>query len=155
MRNIFLGLVAALMFVVGSVQCSASDFGSTEEQAEAVALLNELRDSVGVDELYWDPDSFVQAAAEVRAEELEQYFSHTRPDGSDCFTALQEFDIGYRTCGENIAYGTALDAEGVIELWTNSPGHYANMVKGDFTEVGLASWHADDGSVYWVQMFIG
>ncbi len=155
MRKIFFGLLTACLMIVGSMQCQASEYGSTEEQAEAVELLNELRESVGVDELYWDPDSFIQAAAEVRAEELEQYFSHTRPDGSDCFTALREFDIDYRTCGENIAYGTALDADGVIEMWTNSPGHYANMINGEFGEVGLASWHADDGIVYWVQMFIG
>ena len=42
-------------------------------------------------------------AADIRAREIAQVFSHNRPDGSSCFTVLEECDLAYRTAGENIA----------------------------------------------------
>lgn len=153
--KIFATLIFCLTFIFSYSKVEAANFGSTDEESEAVQLLNNVRAEVGLRDLSWNPNSNLQRAAEVRAQELEELFSHTRPDGSDCFSALQEFGIRYRTCAENIAYGTSLDAEGVIELWYNSPGHYANMTNGDLREVGLASWHSDDGNVYWVQLFKG
>ena len=148
-------LILCASFIFGVSKVEAASFGSVDEQAEAVQLLNEVRAEVGLEALNWDPNSKLQAAARIRAQELEELFSHTRPDGTSCFTILKAYRINYRTCAENIAYGTNLDAEGVIELWYNSPGHYKNMTNADVTEVGLASWHDDGGNVYWVQLFKG
>lgn len=47
----------------------------------------------------------LQRAADIRKEELKTDFSHTRPDGTPCFTVLDECDIVYSTAGENIASG--------------------------------------------------
>lgn len=153
--KIFPVILFCAMFLMTAAKVEAANFGSVDEQAEAVQLLNEVRAEVGLRALNWNPKSKLQAAARIRAQELEELFSHTRPDGSDCFTIFNEYRISYRTCAENIAYGTRLSAQGVIELWYNSPGHYANMTNADVTEVGLASWHADNGNVYWVQLFRG
>ena len=152
--KIFSALIFAI-FLIAAVKVEAASFGSVDEQAEAVDLLNEVRAEVGLDALNWNPNSKLQAAARIRAQELEELFSHTRPDGSECFTIFEMYRINYRAAAENIAYGTRLSAEGVIELWRNSPGHYKNMTNADVTEVGLASWHADNGNVYWVQLFKG
>lgn len=152
--KIFTALICAI-FLLAAAKVEAANFGSVDEQAEAVQLLNEVRAEVGLDALNWNHNSKLQAAARIRAQELEELFSHTRPDGSSCFTIFEVYRINYRTCAENIAYGTRLSAEGVIELWYNSPGHYKNMTNADVTEVGLASWHADNGNVYWVQLFKG
>ena len=151
MRNLIATFLFCALFAFSGI-AAASDYA---EEAEAVKLLNELRAEVGLHSLKWNPNSKLQAAAKMRAQELEEVFSHTRPDGTSCFTVLGEFGIGYRVCAENIAYGTWLDAEGVIELWRNSPGHYANMTNSEINEVGLAAWHDDSGNVYWVQLFIG
>lgn len=151
--KIFLIICAIFLFTVTKVE--AASFGSVDEQEEAVKLLNEVRAEVGLKALNWKPNSKLQAAARIRAQELEEKFSHTRPDGSSCFTIVDVYKLKYRTCAENIAYGTQLSAKGAIEMWRNSPGHYKNMTHGDLSEVGLASWHADDGTVYWVQLFIG
>ena len=151
--KIFTALICAIFLLAAKVE--AANFGSVDEQAAAVQLLNEVRAEVGLDALNWNPNSKLQAAARIRAQELEELFSHTRPDGSSCSTIFEVYRINYRTCAENIAYGTRLSAEGVIELWYNSPGHYKNMTNADVTEVGLASWHADNGNVYWVQLFKG
>lgn len=155
LTKIFATLLMCLTFVFGVSKVEAAEHGSFEEESQAVKLLNQVRAEVGLKGVAWHSNSNLQAAAELRAQELEELFSHTRPDGSDCFTVLREYGVRYRTCAENIAYGTNLDAEGTTELWYNSPGHYKNMTDGRLKEVGLASWHDDEGNVYWVQLFIG
>ena len=144
MRKIFAAAIFSAVLMISGMAAAS--------EAEAVKLLNELRAEVGLPALAWDSQSKLQRAAEVRARELEEKFSHTRPDGTACFTALDEFGVRYMACAENIAYGTNLDAAGVIELWRNSPGHYANMTNGGLRKVGLASYRAGD-NVYWVQLF--
>lgn len=144
MRKIFATILFCAMFMISGM--------AEASEAEAVKLLNDLRAEVGLSALAWDNNSNLQRAAEIRARELEKLFSHTRPDGSSCFTALDEFGVRYMTCAENIAYGTNLDAAGVINLWKNSPGHYKNMTNSALKKVGLASYRAGD-MVYWVQLF--
>lgn len=96
------------------------------------------------------------ASARVRASEIAKdgCFSHTRPDGSGCFTAIS--GVSYRTAGENIAMGTwgYYGVDKIMDGWMNSPGHRANILNGDFSEVGFGCVVVN-GNGYWVQMFIG
>lgn len=89
--------------------------------------------------------------ANVRAKEIAQKFSHTRPDGSSCFSILD--DIHYMSAGENIAYGQTSPAE-VMNSWMKSPGHRANILSSDFNCIGVGHYKTD-GIDYWVQIFVG
>ena len=155
MLKIFAMFLICVTFIFGVSKVEAAELGTFEEETQAVKLLNKVRAEVGLKGVAWHSNSKLQAAAELRAQELEELFEHTRPNGTDCFSVLKQFGVSYRTCAENIACGTYLDAEGATDLWYNSPGHYANMTDGRLKEVGLASWHDDSGNVYWVQLFIG
>ena len=68
---------------------------------EVYEITNNYRSSVGVSSLTLD--SSLVTAASIRAKELSNSFSHTRPNGSSCFTVLSELGISYGTAGENIA----------------------------------------------------
>ena len=96
------------------------------------------------------------ASARVRAAEIAKdgCFSHTRPDGSGCFTAIS--GVSYRTAGENIAMGTCgyYGVDEIMDGWMNSEGHRANILNGDFSEVGFGCVVVN-GNGYWVQIFIG
>lgn len=96
------------------------------------------------------------ASARVRASEIAKdgCFSHTRPDDSGCFTAIS--GVSYRTAGENIAMGTwgYYGVDEIMDGWMNSEGHRANILNGDFSEVGFGRVVVN-GNGYWVQMFIG
>ena len=96
------------------------------------------------------------ASARVRAAEIAKdgCFSHTRPDDSGCFTAIS--GVSYRTAGENIAMGTwgYYGVDEIMDGWMNSEGHRANILNGDFSEVGFGCVVVN-GNGYWVQMFIG
>ena len=96
------------------------------------------------------------ASARVRASEIAKdgCFSHTRPDDSGCFTAIS--GVSYRTAGENIAMGTwgYYGVDEIMDGWMNSEGHRANILNGDFSEVGFGCVVVN-GNGYWVQIFIG
>ena len=148
--------VLIICFTFGFSTVEAAKFGTFEEEAQAVKLLNKVRADAGLKRVSWNSNSKLQAAAELRAKELEKLFSHTRPNGLICFTALKDSKVvKYKICAENIAYDKNLSAEGATKLWCNSPNHYETMTISNLKKVGLASWHDDKGNVYWVQLFIG
>ena len=125
--------------------------GGVQEAAEAVAsLVNAARQDAGLSELELDAD--LCAAAQARAQEIAQSFSHTRPDGSSCFTILEEFGISYRAAGENIAMGQRTPEE-VMDGWMNSSGHRANILNGTFTSIGVGYYVDGSGAAHWVQIF--
>ena len=112
--------------------------------SQVITLLNEQRVNNGLSPL--TADSTLTAAAMQRAAETVIYFSHTRPDGSRCFTA---FDGGWR--GENIAAGQA-DPDEVITGWMNSTGHRKNILEANYTSVGVGCFNYK-GINFWVQCF--
>ncbi len=125
--------------------------GGVQEAAEAVAsLVNAARRDAGLSELELDAD--LCAAAQARAQEIAQSFSHTRPDGSSCFTILEEFGISYRAAGENIAMGQRTPEE-VMDGWMNSSGHRANILNGTFNSIGVGYYVDGAGAAHWVQIF--
>ncbi len=116
---------------------------------DVVRLVNEERSDKGLAPL--SIDATINQAAAERAKELEDSFSHTRPNGSSCFTALTEVGFSYLSAGENIAFGQSSPKE-VVEDWMNSPGHYANIM-GSFSQIGVGYYVGADGRPYWVQLF--
>ncbi len=89
----------------------------------------------------------------ARAKELEALFSHTRPDGSSCFTVLGEYGISYSGAGENIAAGQRSPEE-VMNSWMNSQGHRENIMQDSYEKIGVGHYQGQDGTQYWVQLFI-
>lgn len=86
-----------------------------------------------------------------RAAEISIYYSHTRPNGKNPFTI---FPKNNKYAGENIAAGQ-VTAKEVMTGWTNSPGHYKNMVEGNYDAVGIGCFYQDNGTKYWTQVFSG
>ena len=123
-------------------------------QLQVLDLVNQERLSRNIAPL--KVNAQVQQAAQVRANEIYTLFSHTRPDGRSCFTALNEAGISDVTAGENIAAGYRTPEE-VMDGWMNSPGHRANILDSDYTEMGIGYYYNPSGTygTYWVQMFIG
>lgn len=118
---------------------------------QVVELVNVERAKMGLPAL--SMHSGAQQAAQLRSEEIVQSFSHDRPDGRSCFTALQEMGISYMAAGENIAMGYPTP-ESVVEGWMNSDGHRANILNSSFSAIGVG-YTVSGGSAYWVQLFVG
>ena len=125
----------------------ASDIGSVQQQV--VDIVNTERAKYGLNPLSSTVE--LQNTAYVRVQETVTKFSHTRPDGRDCFTAFDENGVDYMAAGENIAMGYT-DAQDVMDGWMNSPGHRANILDPDFNHIGVG-YYVVDGYAYWVQVF--
>ena len=125
----FFALVFAFIFAgCGNLSGSSSEDYSNvvpntdEEVMSCFNLANEFR--TGDEAYYWNEDNKTKTslvgqlgtlildydlckAAQIRANEIVSKFSHTRPNGSSCFTVLEDCSISYSSCGENIAAGTS------------------------------------------------
>ncbi|MGN0537860.1 MAG: CAP domain-containing protein [Acutalibacteraceae bacterium] len=118
---------------------------------EVIRLVNVERQKRGLSTLTKRDD--VCEIAAIRAKEIVISFSHTRPNGSSCFSLFDEYNISYWSAGENIAYGYRTPAE-VMEGWMNSEGHRANILNGNFDGIGVGCYE-ENGVLYWTQFFIG
>ena len=116
---------------------------------EVYEITNNYRSLVGVSSLTLD--SSLVEAANIRAKELSDSFSHTRPNGSSCFTVLSELGISYGTAGENIAAGYS-SSQSVMEGWRFSSGHYQNIISSKFKKIGIGV-NIINNQYYWVQIF--
>ncbi len=68
-----------------------------------------------------------------------KYFAHTEPGGRTFDQRMTQCGYAWTAAGENIAAGNNTDtAAEAFNLWLNSTGHRNNMMKTDFTEIGIA-----------------
>lgn len=118
---------------------------------EVLRLTNIEREKQGLAPLEYY--SVAQSAADIRAQEIRKEFSHTRPDGSDCFTVLDDINVEYFTAGENISYGYSTPQDAVT-AWMDSQSHRENILSSDFTHL-VVGYNADGSSPFWVQIFLG
>lgn len=108
----------------------------------AYGQINTIRVQNGLNELIWNDN--LEYVANVRAKELPQNFSHTRPNGKPWYTVNSKIQGG-----ENLAYGFET-AEDVVNAWMNSESHRDNILYADFREIAIAIYIVD-GTYYWAQ----
>lgn len=120
-------------------------------------LLNELRQEQNLTTL--QKNDTLKIAADLRARETETSFSHTRPNGKNPFTVFEEDGLTYpyKMVGENLGMATYyLSEKEMAELlfngWVESEGHYENMVRPEYEEIGIGV-HYDGEFLYATQMF--
>lgn len=67
-----------------------------------------------------------------------QYFAHVAPDGEDIGVLAERFGYAYLNIGENLALGDFATSGEIVSGWMDSPGHRANILAQQFTEIGIA-----------------
>lgn len=116
---------------------------------DVLELVNIERRKEGVEPLKLSDE--LMEAANIRAEEITRVYSHTRPNGESCRTVIKAKNC---TFGENIAAGCVTPAE-VVQVWMNSSGHRANILRPEFKKLGVGYAQKEDAVYkrYWVQVF--
>jgi len=125
---------------------------------QVLELTNEERTKAGLDPLKLNDK--LANAADDHSDSMAQddFFSHTGADGSSVSDRVESNGYQYSTVGENIAAGQTT-AQDVVQSWMDSPGHRANILNADYTEIGIGYefLENDTGSVnynhYWTQVF--
>jgi len=123
-------------------------------EKEVFTLVNQERAKQGLAALKENVE--LSKVARTKSEDMAKnnYFSHTSPTYGSPFDMMKQFGITYTAAGENIAMGQPT-ATSVMNGWMNSPGHRANILSKDFTEIGVGLAKNANGSIYWTQDFIG
>ncbi len=128
------------------------DFSETFEINEVLRLTNNCRREVLAPDLILDADLCRAAALRARECAASRSIEHTRPDGRESHTVLQELNIDYTTMGENLAMGQ-ISAEEVCGQWRHSADHRRNMTNRRFHRIGIGLAADEEGVGYWVQIF--
>jgi uncharacterized protein YkwD len=102
------------------------------------------------------PSAVLAAAAAAHAHDMAEHaeLTHTGSDGSKPADRITRAGYEWRASGENVAAGQR-DADAVVAVWLESPGHCANIMEPNFTEVGVAFVQVPGANpnIYWAQSF--
>lgn len=123
----------------------------SEKIKAVLEYVNQYRKEVGLAPLILS--NKLSVAATIRSLEMasNDFLSHTRPNGTECFSIYYELGIHATWMGENIAYGYHTPLA-VSEAWKSSPSHYANIIKPNYIYIGIGL-ASKDGEYYWTQLF--
>jgi uncharacterized protein YkwD len=122
----------------------SSDFPSSNAtvagREEILCLLNVERAKVGLAALR--EEAHLDTAAQYQSDDIamRHFFAHVDPDGRTPADRIAA--AGYPPSpltGENIAWGTESDGTPVriLDAWMHSPGHRANILRPQYTEIGI------------------
>jgi hypothetical protein len=115
---------------------SATDFIAAVLPGEVIALTNTERTQNSVGSLR--ENTLLDAAAQAKANDMaaKGYFAHVGPDGTEPWVWIKSAGYDYQYAGENLAVQFT-DSTDVVNAWMASPTHRANIVKPQYTEIGI------------------
>lgn len=125
---------------------------SNNEQ-QVLMLCNQIRVKNGLPKLTMNWQ--LERMGRIKAQEMasKHYFSHTSPTYGSPFQMMKSFGIPYTYAGENIAAGQPTP-KAVVNSWMNSPGHRANILNKNYTQIGVGYATGGTYGTYWTQEFI-
>ena len=109
------------------------------DEGGIIAFTNVERVKVGLPPLAQNGALSLGAEAKARDMIATQYFAHVAPDGTDIAALAETYGYDYLNIGENLALGDFHSSPDVVSGWMNSPGHRANILNKEFTEIGVAA----------------
>lgn len=114
--------------------------------------INNYRKQNGLSPITLDPE-LCQLAYKRACEQI-ILSGHTRPDGSDFYTILDEYGYPYSSTGENLCYLRNFPVETAFEQWKKSPSHNENMLYSEWTKAGLALYEKNPGEYEIALIFV-
>ena len=156
--GVMFGLIL-LSFVAANLQAllwmSSDWLVSTILPAVIVELTNEERIDESLGTL--TVNAKLTEAANLKAAHMaeHEYFAHYSPAGVSPWHWFDEAAYSFIHAGENLAVHFT-DSADVVEGWMNSPTHKANIMNGNYTEIGIGTAKGEYkgySTVYVVQLF--
>ncbi|HYG74296.1 MAG TPA: CAP domain-containing protein [Planctomycetota bacterium] len=141
-------LCAVLVLTLGTIAADATP--SPEEQA-LIDATNQQRMNEGLEPLKAN-ETLMKAARDHSANMAKQNILSHELDGKGAEDRIKELGYEFFTVGENVAYNDA-SPQAAVDSWMQSPGHRANILKRDFTEIGVGIVKNEQGEPYYTQVF--
>ena len=115
-------------------------------RAKVRTLINTQRRSYGLQSL--DYNKYLAAAAQTRAKELDQKYSHTRPNNKSWTSAISlKYNYGdyyYELIGNGIT-----SPAGIVNAWMNNSSTKPAIIGKAYRDIGVGYYVADDGTEFW------
>jgi uncharacterized protein YkwD len=150
--------LAALVLLGGALLACAADTKDTPavklskgEQA-VLDLTNREREKKKLPPLQANATLSEAARAHSKNMATKRELNHVL-DGKGPAERVKAAGYKFRSFGENIASGADLSPRGALELWMNSAPHKENILKEEYTEIGIGIARDDNGEVYYTQVF--
>ncbi len=88
-------------------------------------------------------NSKLNLSAKIKLDDMfkNQYFEHISPNGTGIADLGDRVSYQYIVIGENLALGNFRDDKALVDAWMASPGHRANILNKNYTEIGVAVGH--------------
>ena len=125
----------------------------TADEEKLLNLVNEARAKYSLPKLQFD--AALRKCAIAKAQDMvdNNYFSHESPVYGSPFDMMKQFNISYKTAGENIAGNSTV--ENAFTAWMNSDGHRKNILSQNYNYVGFGIVNSPMYGKVFVQQFIG
>ena len=131
----------------------AANTNTSADEKRAFDLLNMDRAKNGLKPLKFNTQLTALGGKYAQDMINRQFFAHNDPDGKSPFDRMKQAGINYRYAGENLAINSNVTT--AEQAFMNSPGHRANILSPNYTDVGVGVRYDAKGSAYVVQEFIG
>lgn len=149
--GVLLMLLSVLPLGSGVLAGEAPEFGKSAEEKAVCELTNEERRKAGLESLL--PNRKLFEAARAHAGNMAKHNKMTHKlDGKDVAARVEARGYRYFLVGENVASGQETP-DAAMASWMRSSGHRANILRREFTEIGVGVAHNDEGEPYYVQNF--
>jgi uncharacterized protein YkwD len=117
-------------------------------ETQVLARINAIRVQHGLHTLRLSTP--LSDAAEQHSSQMARlgYFSHDSAGGGSMGSRVGHYYSArghrYWAVGENLLWSSpTIGADAALNLWMHSPGHRANLLSGQWREIGLSAVHAD------------
>ena len=105
------------------------------------AMINNIRAKNNINAIA--ANGSLNEVAAIRSQDLvnRNYFSHYTPEGTNVFDVMRASGVKFRYAGENLAQATPASIgtpEGFLNAWINSPTHMANILRAEYTKIGVS-----------------
>ncbi len=151
-----------VLFVSEGVFLAGLRFAAPHPQLSGVIISNVLVDETNQNRIDNNlpgltVSPLLRTAAQSKADDMASkgYFAHTSPDGITPWYWFESVGYDFSYAGENLAVDFS-DSQDVTTAWMNSPEHRANILNGNFTQIGIATADGEyEGhpAIYVVELF--
>lgn len=128
----------------------------TSDEELMLNLVNQERNSQGLQELSWCPPLARSAKAHSIDMATRDFYDHDTPEGVEISDRAEAQGYEYSYVGENIAVGQK-SVNDVMIAWMNSKGHRENILEENYSHFGYGkakgNLDGEPGYIYWTQNF--
>lgn len=150
-KKIILAVFVISFFAVPNSAVLAANITSKS----VIELANKARAKAGLPTLVENDKLSAAARDKVKDMVKEDYFAHTSPAGKTPWDWLKQNEYKYKYAGENLAMNYD-SAEEQQAAWMKSQSHRANILNGNYQEIGVAVLNgkvADSETLLTVEFF--